>query len=77
MNAWLGGTDDQQRDVQMVGWPDDGKIFTNDGGVDNCDVDIGYTVYELPNGCSFGDGEFGWNTNEPNNATVVKNIICI
>jgi len=69
VNAWLGGTDSAAEGCwKWSGGPDDGKIFTNDGGVDNCDVDIGYTVYELPNGGSFGDGEFGWNTNEPNNS---------
>ena len=65
VNAWLGGTDrDAEGCWKWSGGPDDGKIFTNDGEVDNCVVDSGYTVYEKP----FGANEFGWNSNEPNNA---------
>ena len=69
-NAWLGGTDrDAEGCWKWSGGPDDGKIFTNDGGVDNCEVDTGYTVYERPGaGADFGDGEFGWNFREPNNS---------
>ena len=64
-NAWLGGVDTGTEGCwKWSGGPDDGKIFTNDGGVANCVVDSGYTVYEKP----FGDGEFGWNSNEPNNS---------
>ena len=66
-NAWLGGTDRNAEGCwKWSGGPDDGKIFTNDGGVANCVVDDGYTVYIKP----FGAGEFGWNSGEPNNAGV-------
>ena len=70
VNAWLGGTDSAAEGCwKWSGGPDDGKIFTNDGGVDNCDVDIGYTVYERPGAnAAFADGEFGWNFREPNNS---------
>ena len=70
VNAWLGGTDRAAEGCwKWSGGPDDGKIFTNDGGVAGCVVDDGYTVYEKPGGGgNFGDGEFGWNSNEPNNA---------
>ena len=69
-NAWLGGVDTGTEGCwKWSGGPDDGKIFTNDGGVDNCDVDIGYTVYERPGAnAAFADGEFGWNFREPNNS---------
>ena len=70
VNAWLGGTDaDTEGCWKWSGGPDDGKIFTVGNDADNtssggCTVDSGYTVYEKP----FGAGEFGWNTNEPNDA---------
>ena len=70
VNAWLGGTDrDSEGCWKWSGGPDDGKIFTVGNDADNttsggCTVDSGYTVYEKP----FGDGEFGWNSNEPNDA---------
>lgn len=70
VNAWLGGTDAGQEGCwKWSGGPDDGKIFTVGNDADNtssggCTVDTGYTVYEKP----FGAGEFGWNTNEPNDA---------
>ena len=70
VNAWLGGTDaDTEGCWKWSGGPDDGKIFTVGNDADNtssggCTVDTGYTVYEKP----FGAGEFGWNSNEPNDA---------
>ena len=70
VNAWLGGTDrDSEGCWKWSGGPDDGKIFTVGNDADNttsggCTVDTGYTVYEKP----FGAGEFGWNSNEPNDA---------
>ena len=70
VNAWLGGTDAAQEGCwKWSGGPDDGKIFTVGNDADNttsggCTVDTGYTVYEKP----FGAGEFGWNSNEPNDA---------
>ena len=70
VNAWLGGTDaDTEGCWKWSGGPDNGKIFTVGNDADNtssggCTVDSGYTVYEKP----FGAGEFGWNTNEPNDA---------
>jgi len=70
VNAWLGGTDaDTEGCWKWSGGPDDGKIFTVGNDADNtssggCTVDSGYTVYEK----AFGAGEFGWNTNEPNNS---------
>ena len=70
VNAWLGGTDrDSEGCWKWSGGPDDGKIFTVGNDADNttsggCTVDSGYRVYEK----AFGDGEFGWNSNEPNDA---------
>ena len=75
VNAWLGGVDTGVEGCwKWSGGPDDGKIFTAGNDADNvssgdCAVDTGYTVYERPGaGAAFGDGEFGWNFNEPNNS---------
>ena len=70
VNAWLGGEDTETEGCwKWSGGPDDGKIFTAGNDADNassgdCEVDIGYTVYEKP----FGANEWGWNSNEPNNS---------
>ena len=67
-NAWLGGTDSAAEGCwKWSGGPDDGKVFSdrNSGGsqVSGCNIDSGY---ELD---TSGDDAFGWNTNEPNDAS--------
>jgi uncharacterized protein YhjY with autotransporter beta-barrel domain len=71
-DSWIGGSDkDVEGCWKWTSGPDAGKIFQNGnhgdiGGVSSCVVDTGYAVQTK----TFSSGEFGWNTNEPNdNAT--------
>ena len=67
-DSWIGGSDkDVEGCWKWTSGPDAGKIFQNGnhgniGGVSSCVVDTGYAVQTK----AFNSGEFGWNTNEPN-----------
>jgi len=70
-DSWIGGSDkDVEGCWKWTSGPDAGKIFQNGnhnniGGVSSCVVDTGYAVQTK----TFSSGDFGWNTNEPNDSS--------